>query len=113
MNEVFKEGYQAIKLIFMLRLIMIPFGITNYTIACVTSVQFWKYFVGSTAIVFKCMIHTFIGASLYDISIKKNNSDTHWDNILIIAEIVLTVLLTILMSYYAKKTVDKKIQELQ
>ena len=52
---------------------MIPFGPTNYALGCATSVSFLRYAIGTTTIVVKCCLFTFIGASLLTFTKKKDD----------------------------------------
>ena len=70
-NSIFKSGAQSIKIIALLRLVMIPFGLTNYMLG-VTSVTFVNYMTGTCSYLFKSSLHTFIGCTLYSVSSPKS-----------------------------------------
>ena len=62
-DEVFEQGdgWEGVKIIAMLRLIVLPFGITNYVLG-VTSARFWQFALGSLAYTVKLFFHCYVGA---------------------------------------------------
>lgn len=67
-DEIFDDGNQAIILVAMLRLVMLPFGMMNYCLGCLTSVKLWRYALGTSIVIVKVSLYTFIGASLIAIT---------------------------------------------
>ena len=96
-------------MIAVLRLIMIPFGPTNYVLGSATSVSFYRYAMGTIAIIVKCCLYTFIGASLLTFT-KKDKNDVSPTEVAIMTLIVISsVFLTIGISYKAKAMLEQKI----
>ena len=82
---------------------MIPFGPTNYVLGSATSVSFYRYAMGTIAIVIKVMLYVFIGASLLTFT-KKDKNDVSPTEIAIMTLIVISsIFLTIGISFKAKE----------
>ena len=85
---------------------MIPFGPTNYVLGSATSVSFYRYAMGTLAIIVKCMLYTFIGASLLTFT-KKNKDDVSPTEVAIMTLIVISsVFLTVGISFKAKAMLE-------
>ena len=85
---------------------MIPFGPTNYVLGSATSVSFYRYAMGTTAIIIKCMLYTFIGASLLTFT-KKNKDDVSPTEVAIMTLIVISsVFLTVGISFKARAMLE-------
>ena len=106
-DEIFDDGNQAIVGVAMLRLVMLPFGLMNYCLGCLTSVSLWRYALGTTILIVKVSLYTFIGASL--ITITDDNPKK--DNNLIIGEVAFSIMLTVFISLNAKWYLEKKLVE--
>ena len=106
-DQIFLDPNQSIKIIALMRLIMIPFGLTNYLLG-VTAVSFWRYMLGSSAYLFKCSLHTYIGCTLYMVQFLKNK-DKSTENTIFMIEIIFTMLLTIVISTCAKNLLNDKL----
>ena len=82
---------------------MIPFGPTNYVLDSATSVSFYRYAMGTLAILIKVMLYVFIGASLLTFT-KKDKNDVSPTEIVIMTLIVISsIFLTIGISFKAKE----------
>ena len=82
---------------------MIPFGPTNYVLGSATSVSFYRYSMGTLAILIKVMLYVFIGASLLTFT-KKDKNDVSPTEIVIMTLIVISsIFLTIGISFKAKE----------
>lgn len=82
---------------------MIPFGPTNYVLGSATSVSFYRYAMGTLAILIKVMLYVFIGASLLTFT-KKDKNDVSPTEIVIMTLIVISsIFLTIGISFKAKE----------
>ena len=68
---------------------MIPFGPTNYVLGSATSVSFYRYAMGTLAILIKVMLYVFIGASLLTFT-KKDKNDVSPTEIVIMTLIVIS-----------------------
>ena len=60
-DELFDQGWEGVKIIAMMRLVVLPFGITNYLLG-VTSAKFWQFAIGSSAYIVKLFFHLYLGA---------------------------------------------------
>lgn len=110
-DELFSDGCQGAKIIFLLRLVMLPFAITSYLLG-VTSAKFWQFAVGSTSYVVKLAIHVYIGCSVYRIELMKAHGiKASQDNILLFVEVIIVFSCTIIASIYARNILDKKIKD--
>ena len=92
-----------------MRLIFIPYGLTNYLLG-VTSVSFWRYMLGSSTYFFKSSLYTCIGCTMYSVQFKKIE-DKGTENTIFIIEICFTILLTLVISSMAKKILEKSIDK--
>ena len=90
----------------VLRLIMIPFGPTNYVLGSATSVSFYRYALGTTSIMIKCMLYTFIGASLLTFTKKDKNDISPTEVVIMTLIIISSILLTVGISFKAKAMLD-------
>ena len=72
-DEIFQDKWQSVKMIGLLRLIMVPFGFMSYVIA-LTSVNFCQYLLGTMIYTIKACLYTFIGATVYQVSISKTHN---------------------------------------
>ena len=88
-----------------MRLIFIPFGLTNYLLG-VTSVSFWRYMFASMTYIFKSSLYTCIGCTMYSVKFK-NVEDKGTENTIFIIEIIFTILLTLIISSIAKKILER------
>ena len=76
----------------------------------VTSVSFFNYLLGTCSYVFKSSLYTLIGCTVYSVSASKAKKDG-FENLVFAGELMLTVLLTLFISIYAKSILDEKIKE--
>lgn len=106
-DQLFQDPNQSLKVIALMRLIMIPFGLTNYLLG-VTSVSFWRYMLGSSAYIFKCSLHTYIGCTLYMVQFLKAK-DKSTENTIFMVEIIFTVILTLVVSTCAKNLLNDRL----
>lgn len=90
---------------------MIPYGVSNYLLG-VTQVRFWQFALGSCTYVMKLIIHCYIGCMIYKMEFQKakGKKENTVNNALVVAEIVLVVAATIVISLYVRKILDEKIQ---
>lgn len=95
-------------MVFLLRLIFIPFGFTSYVLG-VTSIPFCPYMLGTSVYCLKCCLYCFLGCALYRINVKKMNGNHGYENLMFAFEIILTILLTFFISIKAKEIFDKKL----
>jgi uncharacterized membrane protein YdjX (TVP38/TMEM64 family) len=96
-------------MIALLRLIMVPFAFMSYVMA-ITSVGYVQYLIGSLSYGVKVCLYTFVGATIWEVSIRKTNNGKDFNNLVFAAEIFITLILTIFISLYAGKTFDKRIK---
>ena len=96
-------------MIALLRLIMVPFAFMCYTLA-ITSVGYVQYIIGSLSYLIKVCLYTFVGATIWEVSIRKTNNGKDFNNLVFAAEIGITLVLTIFISLYAGRTFDNKIK---
>jgi hypothetical protein len=90
---------------------MIPFGPTNYVLGSATSVSFYRYSMGTIAIVVKCALYCFIGASLLTFT-KKNSDDVSSTEVAIMTLIIISsIFLTVGISLKAKEVLDQKLKD--
>lgn len=96
-DEIMEEGHNGIYVVAMFRVIMLPFGLVNYCLGCLTEVSYWKYQVGSLACIVKVSLYTFIGCSLYTISQDKTGKSNN--SMIIAVELIISLLLTFFISF--------------
>ena len=94
----------------LIRLVMLPFAFMCYVLA-ITSLGFFQYLIGSLTYLIKVILYTFVGAIIWEISIRKTNNGKDLNNLIFAGEIFVTIVLTILISLYAGKIFDNKIKE--
>jgi hypothetical protein len=66
--------------------------------------------LGSTGIILQSGSHVFIGANIYDIT--NDDSDNKNETILVACEIAFSIIIAIIISWYAKTLIDRKIMQL-
>ena len=96
-DEIMDEGNNGIYVVMMFRVIMLPFGLVNYCLGCLTSVEYWKYQIGSLACIIKVSLYTFIGASLYTITQDKDGKNNN--SMIIAIELLISLMLTFFISF--------------
>jgi uncharacterized membrane protein YdjX (TVP38/TMEM64 family) len=96
-DEIMEEGNNGIYVVAMFRVLMLPFGLVNYCLGCLTGVAYWKYQLGSLACIIKVSLYTFIGASLYTISQDKDGKSNN--SRIIAVELLISLLLTFFISF--------------
>lgn len=72
-DEIMEEGNNGYYVVATFRVLTLPYGIVNYCLACLTSVSYYKYQIGSLACIVKVALYTFIGCSVYKISQDKDS----------------------------------------
>lgn len=105
-----EEGFKVVALV---RLTFAPFGATSYFFG-VTGISLFDYMIGNVSYIFNCCTQCYIGCSLYtaaSLDAKNNESQQRLSKITFIAEIVLTVLITIFIGNVSKKILQKKMKE--
>lgn len=103
----------------LLRLTFAPFGVSNYILG-VTSISLTDYMIGTCSYALNCALQIFIGCSFYSIqnpSLRpeegpKSAEQKKLQNSILIIEIVFSLLVTTVMGMYAKRLVQKKMEEL-
>ena len=111
-DEIFEDKWQGTKMVALIRLVMLPFAFMCYVMA-ITSLKYWQYIIGSLTYLIKTSLYTFVGAIIWEISIRKTNNGKDFNNLIFAAEIFVTLVLTIFISLYAGKIFDKKIKAKQ
>lgn len=110
---------EGITVVALLRLTFAPFGISNYILG-VTSISLTQYMLGTCSYVLNCSLQVFIGCSFYSIqnpTLKpeeepKSADQKKLQNTILIIEIFFTLLVTTVMGMYAKRLVQRKMDEL-
>jgi len=106
----------GIMLVALLRLMFIPFGLVSYMLG-VTSVTFWDYFLGSLAIIIKIMLIVLVGCTIWSASeeaLKTGKEETNSNEIIILVfEILATIIITTIVTIWAKNTLDEKFAEVE
>jgi uncharacterized membrane protein YdjX (TVP38/TMEM64 family) len=107
----------GIMLVALLRLMFIPFGLVSYMLG-VTSVAFCDFFIGTLAYIVKIMLLVLVGCSIWEASeeAKKSGKDeeTNTQEItILVIEILATIVITVLVTLWAKKKVDAKFDEVE
>ena len=108
-NELMKT--QGSIIVGLIRLTFSSFGITSHLFG-VTSISLCQFVLGTSSYVFNILMQTFIGCSLYGIqesASDPNHKKTKTEYAIFIIELVITILSTIFMGYYAKKMIKKKL----
>ena len=108
-DEIMEEGNNGIYVVMMFRVIMLPFGLVNYCLGCLTSVSYIKYQIGSLACIVKVSLYTFIGASLYTITQDKDGKNNN--SMIIAVELLISLMLTFWISFNAKWYLERKMDE--
>ena len=99
-------------MIMLLRLTKLPFGIMNYLLGCLTSVSLWDYAIGTTTILFKTTIFTFLGATLFRLTNDAPKpKGINWPMIIEVSALTITMSLTIYLSYKALIIIDEQMQQ--
>ena len=94
---------------FLMRLMMLPFGLVNYMLG-VTSLSFPSFICGTLAYILKTCLYTFIGCSLYTLSIAGSKDTSNETNIMIV-ELIFTLLVTIFISWNAKNIFNNSVND--
>lgn len=107
----------GIMLVALLRLMFIPFGLVSYMLG-VTSVAFWDYFLGTTAIIIKIMLIVLVGCTIWQASeeARKTGKDEETNAneiIILVVEILATIIITVIVTIWAKNTLDEKFAEVE
>lgn len=107
----------GIMLVALLRLMFIPFGLVSYMLG-VTSVAFWDYLIGTTAIIIKIMLIVLVGCTIWQASeeAKKSGQDEGTSSneiIILVVEILATIIITTVVTVWAKNTLDEKFDEVE
>ena len=103
--------WQSVLVVVLLRVIMVPPALMNYIIGSMTEIEFLQYMIGSIACILKVLVNTYNASNMYDALENENQSDL--DNIVFVAQIILTIAVTVTISYKSKKFVDKKVAEIE
>ena len=106
-DEIFKEGQKEISIIMLIRLTKFPFGLTNYLLGCLTDVGVIDYALGTTGLIFKISIFTYIGAHFYDIDIENKGIKVE----ILAASCIL--FLTFYISYSALNQINQKLEKMK
>lgn len=101
-DEIISDKDQAIKMIAMIRMMMVPLALTNYLIS-ITKISFWAYAIGNIACIIKIPIYCYLGCLLQ--SIMARNEWRPADVAVFVGEIVLTISMTIIISCVAKRII--------
>lgn len=108
----------GIILVGLLRLMFLPFGITSYLLA-ITCLTILDYVIGNTFYIIKIMLFVTIGCTIY-LASETDNSDNPDDTpkesktdtiIIIVVEICLTLIVTIIITCWAKSYFEKALDE--
>ena len=99
-------------MIALLRLTKLPFGIMNYLLGCLTSVSLWHYALGTTTILFKTSVFTFLGAALFRLTTESAApKGINWPMILEVSVLGITMTLTLYLSYKALVTIEEQMEQ--
>ena len=109
-DEIISDKEEAVKMIVMIRMMMVPLALTNYLIS-ITNISFYAYAIGNIACIIKIPIYCYLGCLLQ--SILSRNEWRTGDIIVFAGEIVLTISMTVIISLVAKQTIEKKMKERQ
>ena len=107
-QELFRDPWTAFKIIFVMQIVVPPTGTLTYIIAASTDCGFVPYFLGCTGQVFKVALHTFIGSSLYQVTLSPKEGGDDW---LLTVELIASVLLSVGFTVYTKRYLDRMIKE--
>jgi len=104
---------QGTVIVALLRLTFAPYGISSYVLG-VTGLSLVDFLTGTCAYAVNCSMQIFIGCSLFKMG--KAEGGEHQKNVqttMLIAEIGLSVIITIVMGYYATRLVKEKLAEIE
>lgn len=101
-------------LVAMLRLVFLPYGLASYALS-VTSVTLLDYTLGTLFVIFKIMLIVLVGCSIYQASEAADQQGEEQDMTiaLVIAEIVLTILVSVWVTCLAWDQLDRKFKQVE
>ena len=119
-KSVFGKKFKAVDQIFvtngvfivaLIRLMYIPFGGTSYLLG-ITSISLWHYMIGTSFYLVMIMLVVLVGCSLYTASeVPGEENDVEIG--LIIFEILITITLFILITWWAHNYVKDQFEEIE
>ena len=107
----------GILLVVLLRLMFLPFGLVSYLLG-VTSVAFWSYVIGTTAYIIKIALIVVVGCTIWEASeeASKNGNSKEAENheiIILVFEIAITIVITVVVTWWAKNKLEDKFDEVE
>ena len=101
----------------LLRLMFLPFGLVSYLLG-VTSVAFWSYVIGTTAYIIKIALIVIVGCTIWEASeeaAKSGNSKEAEDHeiTILVFEIAITIVITVVVTWWAKNKLEDKFDEVE
>jgi uncharacterized membrane protein YdjX (TVP38/TMEM64 family) len=107
----------GILLVVLLRLMFIPFGLVSYMLG-VTSVSFYNYLIGTIAVIIKILLIVLVGCTIWSASEEarragKDEEANANEIIILVLEIIATIVITTIVTIWAKNTLDTKFEEVE
>lgn len=97
---------EGAKMVALMRLTFTPFGMTSYALG-VTSIPLSDFMLGTSAYFFNFPMQVFIGCRLQGFT----SGDQSLENSVLLIEILITVIVSVILGYYAKHVVEAKISK--
>ena len=70
-DGLFVDFWASVKIVFVMRLIIMPTFLVNFSLGALTRVNIWSFLIGSCGLLVKISLHTFLGCALYEASRSK------------------------------------------
>ena len=92
----------------LIRMTFAPFGVTSY-IAGVTSMPVVSYCIGNTGYLVNILMQVFIGVSLYGMQGQDKSESKSMENTILAIEIGISILITLLLGWFAKGMIEERL----